>query len=141
LIGKVSAVFTDNEFHSVNIGLQRIAPRLAELTKRWVDARQSSAPLDLDILSDRDLAELGHFVVTLKPTDIGTFRTPSLRNVALTAPYMHDGSVPTLQKAVEQELYLRDSRAGRPLILTPREKADLVEFLESLTSSGALAPH
>jgi cytochrome c peroxidase len=89
-------------------------------------------------LSDRDMAELGHFVATLKPKDIGTFRTPSLRNVALTAPYMHDGSVRTLEDAVEHELYLRGSRAGRPLILTPSEKADLVEFLKALTSPGAL---
>jgi cytochrome c peroxidase len=138
LIGKDSALFTDNDFHSVNIGLQRIAPRLPELTKRLVDARQSGTSIDQAVLSDRDTAELGHFVVTLKPTDIGTFRTPSLRNVALTAPYMHDGSVPTLVDAVEQELYFRGNRAGRPLIFTPSEKADLVEFLKALTSPEAL---
>ena len=138
LIGRDSALFTDNDFHSVNVGLQRISPRLPELTKRLVEARRSGTPIDQVVLSDRDMAELGHFVVTLKPKDIGTFRTPSLRNVALTAPYMHDGSVPTLEDAVEHELYLRGSRAGRPLILTPSEKADLVEFLKALTSPGAL---
>jgi cytochrome c peroxidase len=139
LVGRNAALFTDNAFHSVSIGLQRIAPRLAELTKRLVATRQSGASIDQAILSDRDIAELGRFAVTLNPADIGTFRTPSLRNVALTAPYMHDGSVPTLQQAVERELYLRGSKAGHPLILTPSERADLVEFLKALTSPSARA--
>jgi cytochrome c peroxidase len=85
------------------------------------------------ILSDRDIAELGRFVVTLNPADIGKFRTPSLRNVAVTAPYMHDGSVATLSEAVDRELY-DHTQPGRPLILTPKEKQDLVRFLDSLTS-------
>ena len=75
-------------------------------------------------------------MVTLKPGDIGRFRTPSLRNVALTAPYMHEGSVPTLAEAVEREIYYRGLESGRPLVLTPQEKADLVAFLEALTSDG-----
>jgi cytochrome c peroxidase len=134
-----AALFTDNAFHSVSIGLQRIAPRLPELTKRLVTARHSGTRIDQAILSDRDVAALGRFAVTLNPADIGTFRTPSLRNVALTAPYMHDGSVPTLQEAVERELYFRGSKAGRPLILTPGERGDLVEFLKALTSPSARA--
>lgn len=132
-----AALFTDNAFHSLSIGLQRIAPRLPELTKRVVAARQSGLSIDRVILSDRDIAELGRFAVTLSPVDIGTFRTPSLRNVELTAPYMHDGSVATLQEAVERELYYRGSLAGRPLTLTPAEKSDLVEFLKALTSPNA----
>ncbi|MBV8806028.1 MAG: hypothetical protein JO042_13300 [Sinobacteraceae bacterium] len=93
------------------------------------------------ILTHPDIAELGRFVITLKPGDIGKFRTPSLRNVAVTAPYMHDGSVATLTEAVERELYVRNNRDGRPLILTPREKADLVEFLRALTSPAAVWRH
>ncbi len=50
------------------------------------------------------------FVVTLSPADIGKFRTPSLRNVALTAPYMHDGSVATLEEAIELEANYREPR-------------------------------
>jgi cytochrome c peroxidase len=131
------ALFTDNAFHSVNIGLQRIAPHLAELTTRLVNAKQSGANIDQTILSEDDLAELGRFAVTLKPADIGKFRTPSLRNVALTAPYMHDGSVATLREAVDIELYNRGTDAGRPLILRPQDKTDLVEFLQSLMSAMA----
>jgi cytochrome c peroxidase len=136
-IGLTEALFADNAFHSLSIGLQRIAPRLPELTKRVVAARQSGISIDRVILSDRDIAELGRFAVTLNPADIGNFRTPSLRNVELTAPYMHDGSVATLQEAVDRELYYRGNLIGRPLILTPGEKSDLVEFLKALTSPNA----
>jgi len=134
LIGTRSALLTDNAFHSLNIGSQKIGARLADLTTKLVRARQSAATLDDTILSQEDLAELGRFAVTLVPADIGKFRTPSLRNVALTAPYMHDGSIPTLDAAVDAELYRRGSQAGRPLILTPLERQDLVAFLKSLTS-------
>lgn len=134
VIGKTSALFTDNTFHSLSVGLQRIEQRLPELTTRLVYLRKHGANLDQTVLKEEDVAELGRFAVTLKPADIGKFRTPSLRNVALTAPYMHDGSVATLTEAVELEIYYRGAEAGRPLILTPAEKIDLVEFLNSLNS-------
>ena len=89
-----------------------------------------------ETLTPEDIAELGRFLVTKAASDIGKFRTPSLRNVALTAPYMHDGSVSTLEEAVELEIYYRGVAAGRPLILTPEEKKDLVAFLHALTSTG-----
>jgi hypothetical protein len=60
--------------------------------------------------------------------------------VALTAPYMHDGSVPTLAAAVKREVFYRGLEAGRPLVLTPQEKSDLVAFLEVLTSRGLPGP-
>lgn len=78
----------------------------------------------------------------LFPTSIKlkyAFKTPTLRDVALRAPYMHNGSIPTLEKAID--LYdrggiERPSRADliRPLGLTPREKDDLIAFLKTLTS-------
>jgi cytochrome c peroxidase len=72
----------------------------------------------------------------------GEFRVPSLRNVARTAPYMHDGSLATLADVVRHYSELNEERlhgyAGmrvlRPLRLSPEEKADLVAFLETLTS-------
>lgn len=139
-IGKRDALFADNQFHSLSIGLKRIEHRLPEITMRLVQARQQGANLDQTVLSNEDIAELGRFAVTLAPTDIGKFRTPSLRNVALTAPYMHDGSVATLEEAVEMEIYYRSAEAGRPLILTPIEKTDLVEFLKALTSPEIKIP-
>jgi cytochrome c peroxidase len=82
---------------------------------------------------DRGLIEVTH-----QAGDMGRFRVPTLRNVALTAPYMHDGSVANLEQVIDH--YAgggrgnphQDSRV-RPLSLTPQERADLVAFLQSLT--------
>jgi cytochrome c peroxidase len=131
-IGDNGAIFTDNEFHSLGIGMEKVAPRLAEIT-RYV-ARSTVEEIDQQIARDPELAALGRFVVSRKATDIGKFRTPSLRNVELTAPYMHDGSVATLEEAVNLEVYYRGVQAGRPLILTVGEKDELVAFLRALTS-------
>lgn len=84
--------------------------------------------------------------------DTGKFRTPTLRNIALTAPYMHDGSIPTLAEVIRSH-YARAGRAsmeyGQPNPLrseflqgfevTDQEVADLVVFLESLTDTAFIA--
>ncbi|HEX9627797.1 MAG TPA: cytochrome c peroxidase [Acidiferrobacterales bacterium] len=131
LIGKEHALLTDGKFHSIGVGMETIRGRLSELTARAVAAPR---PLDHVVLQDPELAQLGRFLVTHDPRDIGKFKTPSLRNVALTAPYMHDGSVATLEEAVEREIYYRGLTSGRPVVLTPDEKRELVSFLRSLTS-------
>ncbi|GEM44585.1 cytochrome-c peroxidase [Deinococcus cellulosilyticus] len=82
---------------------------------------------------DQGLARL-----TLKDEDIGKFKTPTLRNIALTAPYMHDGSKATLREAVEHynkggESNLNADPLMRPLGLTDDQIDDLVAFMESLT--------
>lgn len=133
-ITKTYALFTDGKFHNVGVGNSAIASRL-------VIVALEAAKLDAEtrfkrISTDAEIAQLGRFNVTLKPEDIGAFRTQSLRNVARTAPYMHDGSIKTLEEAVEQEIYYRSARNGRPIILTPNEKSDLVEFLRALDSEG-----
>lgn len=133
-IGSQDALFTDNKFHSLSVGLQKIEKRLPIITTRLISARQTSENIDQTIIGDDEIAELGLFAVTLNPNDIGKFRTPSLRNVAMTAPYMHDGSIETLEEVVEWETYYRNGDASRPLALTLEERADLVEFLKSLTS-------
>ncbi|MGA8092739.1 MAG: hypothetical protein WB823_00570 [Steroidobacteraceae bacterium] len=86
------------------------------------------------IATNREIASLGRFAVTLRPVDIGRFKTPSLRNVAVTGPYMHDGSVRSLLDAVELELYSRRDGEHRPIVLSEMEVDDIVEFLKSLTS-------
>jgi cytochrome c peroxidase len=82
--------------------------------------------------------DLGRGAVTLADRDYGTFRTPTLRNVAVTAPYMHDGSLGTLEEVVA--FYDAGGRPNpnldpilRPLALTDQEKDGLVAFLRSLT--------
>jgi cytochrome c peroxidase len=88
-------------------------------------------------------SDRGRYSVTGLAEDRGRFKTPSLRNVAMTAPYMHDGSIATLAEVVEH--YDRGGGANpgldseiRPLDLTPDEKTDLISFLEALTAEPPL---
>jgi cytochrome c peroxidase len=81
--------------------------------------------------------------VTKKAADMGRFRAPTLRNVAVTAPYMHDGSVPTLRAAVAH--YASGGKASpfrsarvRKFRLSSSETEDLLAFLESLTDQRFL---
>jgi cytochrome c peroxidase len=95
-----------------------------------------TAQLERLIATDENVAALGRFVVTLDPADMGKFKTPSLRNVVLTAPYMHDGSVRTLEEAVDLELYSRGT-VTYPIVVTRSEHADLLAFLAALSSPPA----
>ena len=124
--------FTDDKFHAAGVESARIAPRLPELVQ-VVAAVPPERVREL-IARDADVAALGRFLITKSPQDIGAFRTPSLRNVALTAPYMHNGGIGTLEAAVDYELYYRSILVGRPLVMTPEERADIVAFLRSLTN-------
>ncbi|MEM7051172.1 MAG: cytochrome c peroxidase [Acidobacteriota bacterium] len=89
---------------------------------------------------DYEKIDLGRFYVTLMPEDRGRFKTPSLRNVEITGPYMHDGRFDTLEAVVDFyveggiENRFQDERI-EPLDLSEDEQAALVAFLESLTSS------
>lgn len=84
-----------------------------------------------------EYADSGRAHITLNPNDVGKFKVPSLRNCEKTAPYMHDGSIPTLEAVVEHY-----SSGGKPhpnksglikaINLTPQEKTDLVNFLKAL---------
>lgn len=94
-----------------------------------------------DIGVSPEMRDRGRFTVTLDSTDMGAFRTPSLNGVAKSAPYMHDGSLPTLTSVVD--FYLTSSQLKRGadlsmkgLSLTAEERADLVAFLESLSVDG-----
>ena len=77
--------------------------------------------------------------VTGRPADRGKFKVPGLRNVQLTAPYMHDGSVATLAEVVDLYDQGGRQRRMRPLALSAREKADLIAFLASLTDPQFVA--
>lgn len=110
-IGERDALFTDQAFHNLGVGLD----------------------------PEGHLTDLGRFLLSRRDLDRGAFRTPSLRNVALTAPYMHDGSLKTLKEVVDFYVgggswnpYL--DKQIKPLThLSAQERADLVAFLESLT--------
>lgn len=99
---------------------------------------------DIGVAPAKGPPDPGRYEVTGEESDRGKFKTPSLRNVALTAPYMHDGSVATLEEAVE--LYDRGGEATPnkaewifPLGLSAEDKRALVTFLKTLTGANAEA--
>jgi cytochrome c peroxidase len=110
-----SPFFTDFEYHNLGVG--------------W----------------EKEKVDLGRYDVTKDKPDRGRFRTPSLRNVALTAPYMHDGSVASLDAVLT---YLEGGGGAnnyldekiKPFQLSPQERADLLAFLESLSSPFRYQP-
>ncbi len=93
---------------------------------------------NLGIGMNAEKPDLGRYEVTKEEKDRGAFKTPSIRNVALTAPYMHDGSLKTLLEVVEH--YNKGGIANpqlsdkmKKLELSPQDKEDLVAFMEACT--------
>lgn len=86
----------------------------------------------------------GTHAITGKDADMGRFRAPTLRNIAVTAPYMHDGSIATLDQVIDHYAAGGRARSARTsdlmpgFVVTPREKADLVAFLGALTDEQLL---
>jgi cytochrome c peroxidase len=95
---------------------------------------------NLGVGMDKPDPDLGRYAITMDEKDKGAFKTPTIRNVALSAPYMHDGSQKTLAEVVEwydkgghPNPWLNDRI--KPLKLTEQEKKDLVAFLEACTGA------
>jgi cytochrome c peroxidase len=97
---------------------------------------------NIGLFDEKKYIDKGRFEATGKKEDIGKFKVPGLRNVAVTGPYMHDGSFKTLEEVVDyysnpydrvpQPVNL-DTLLQSPIQFTKQEKEDLVEFLRSLT--------
>ncbi|MGH9691383.1 MAG: cytochrome-c peroxidase [Candidatus Acidiferrales bacterium] len=109
-IEKTYALFTDGKFHNTGAGLN----------------------------AEGDFTDPGRYGITKSQADTGAFKTPTLRNVALTAPYMHDGSLKTLKDVVDfyagggnPNPYL--DKEMKTIHLSGRDRRDLVAFLQSLT--------
>lgn len=99
--------FTDERYHNIGVGMDKPKP------------------------------DIGRYTITKKISDKGAFKTPTLRNIAASAPYLHDGSAKTLEDVIEfydkggiKNRHLSDEI--KPLNLTAKEKTDLVAFLKSL---------
>ena len=111
----VGANFSDEQFHNLGIGWDPSAKKHTDIG-RW-------APAPIGAKTDADL---------------GSFKTPTVRDIELTAPYMHDGSLKTLEEVVEH--YDKGGNPNpsldpdiKPLKLTKQESADLVAFMKALT--------
>jgi cytochrome c peroxidase len=97
--------------------------------------------MNIGIGMDKKNPDLGRYLVTGRNEDKGAFKTPTLREVEHSAPYMHDGSMKTLEDVVEhynkggiKNPYLSDRM--KPLNLSEQDKKDLVEFLKALSGEG-----
>jgi cytochrome c peroxidase len=147
VIEQTQALFTDNRFHNIGVGFKNIQGREEEIAGEFVKAKNAGADVDKTVLSDPDASELGRFAVSEDINTVGAFKTATLRNIELTAPYMHDGSQKTLEDMVN--FYNNGGRVNaddpfspflsggiRPLNLSKQQKSDLVEFLKALTSPG-----
>ena len=142
-VGPESALFTDGEFHNTGIGYYAtMRPAVDELDVLLAPGRSERVQTDLlKTTGTVQFRDLGRYEVTGLPADRWRYRTPTLRNVELTAPYMHDGSLASLRDVLE--FYNRggvpnevlDPRI-RPLGLSAAEIDDLLAFLLSLTGSN-----
>ena len=140
-VGAQHALFTDQAFHNVGVQARSDALRQRDLSVELVPAlRATLTPVEVARIGVADGADLGRQEVTRRSADARAFRTPSLRNVALTAPYMHDGSFATLEAVVDHYASggwpadpAQDARI-RPLALDPSDRSALLAFLRSLTS-------
>lgn len=150
-IGEQSALFTDNKLHNVGLGFIRsmsveqpeketmlVAPGL------YMDIAKSFR----DTVALTPLPDVGYYEITQHPDDRWKYRTPTLRNVALTAPYMHDGTMHDLETVIafynqggisqneNGSPNVTQSPLIKPLGLTELESNDLVAFLNTLNGDN-----
>ena len=132
--------FTDNDFHNIGIGILR--HRVGPLAQQAEHELAQGHPPDVDIAAiESEMSVLGRFLITKRQSDIAAFKTPDLRNVVVTGPYFHDGSMQTLWDVVDH--YNKGDGLNdpwldediQPLAMTEPEIDDLVAFLVALTSS------
>jgi cytochrome c peroxidase len=131
-------LFGDNRFH--NTGVAAGKQDFNDLATRAAQSAAAGSKAEIDKMAlETEFSDLGRFLVTQKREDIGGFKTPFLRDVLLTGPYMHDGSLETLWDVVEffnkggERNPFLDAEM-KPLGLTAGEVDDLVNFLGALTS-------
>jgi cytochrome c peroxidase len=142
----VGPAFTNDEFHDVGVPFL-VQPGRVDAGRHAGIKRLKADRLNLlgaysDDASGASATKTRH--VELQHANFGQFKTPSLRNVALTAPYMHDGRYATLQQVVRhysdldmERVHADGERLLRPLKLSDTEIDDLVAFLETLTAPEA----
>ncbi len=139
------ALFTDHLFHNIGVGINEMQEKLPEIASAFLKARAQGVDVDVAVLTNPDTSHLGRFAVTVDLSTMGAFKTPTLRNIAVTAPYMHDGSIATLRDVMVHYNNGGVSNEGdpvnaflsggiRPLNLTDGQIDDLVAFMEALTS-------
>jgi len=137
-----SALFTDHKFHNTGLGWERTM-----FPERNAYKVQLAPGIFVNVMGsllksfEPPQPDVGRYEVTIDPKDRWSYKTPILRNVALTGPYMHDGSLLTLEEVVE--FYNKggiDNENKSPLLaplkLDAEEKTALVAFMKTLTGDN-----
>jgi cytochrome c peroxidase len=142
------AAFTNGEFHDVGVPFLVAPGRVDSGRHEGIRLLRADRFNLLGPYSDdaSGASAVKTRTVELQHANFGQFKTPGLRNVALTAPYMHDGRYATLREVVRhysdldmERIHTHGEQLLRPLKLTETEIDDLVAFLESLTAPDATA--
>lgn len=141
-VSEKHALFADARFHNTGLGWARSNAPAARHTVQlapgvFIDVADQS----LASVSEPLQADMGRYEVTKRDADRWAYRTPSLRNVAITAPYMHDGSLATLEAVIDYYDRGGIDNPGKdaliaPLQLSRVDKQHLAAFLRTLTGDN-----
>jgi len=144
-VGEEHTLFTDQQLHNTGVGYVR-SMRREQPAEALVGPGHNLrlAPGVVDASSEAPPNDLGRYEVTLRPEDRWKFRTPTLRNITRTAPYMHDGSMASLDEVLNFYAgggFQNDSLdpALRPFEMSAGDKTALLAFLEALTGDNVTA--
>jgi cytochrome c peroxidase len=142
-LNKKFALFTDNSTHNTGVGYVEAMTKTPEQQRVQLAAGvyANVAAKLIEAVSTAKANDLGRYEVTQNPADRWQYKTPTLRNINLTAPYMHNGSLQSLQQVVA--FYNKGGVANdnldpliKPLQLSTEEADDLTAFLQTLTGSN-----
>jgi len=143
VIKQQHALFTDHKLHNTGIGYQHSMQPDPEQRQVWV-APGRQLTVDGNVVaeaSEKKPNDLGYYEITENPDDRWKYKTPTLRNIALTAPYMHNGSLSTLREVIE---FYNNGGVKNELLdpfiqtlnLSNTEIDNLVKFLHTLTGDN-----
>jgi len=142
-VSEKHALFTDNQLHNtglgwnISMGKEPESERILIAPGHYVSVKYATKIK----AGYKPVSDLGYYEVTQNPADRWRYRTPSLRNIALTAPYMHDGSLNNLEQVIafyNQGGFANETQSPliKPLNLSKTEINELVSFLKTLTGSN-----
>lgn len=143
VVNSEHALFTDNSLHNTGIGYAAAMGKTEDTQRVQVAPGEyvDVAAQLINSVSEIKPNDLGRYEITQNPDDRWKYKTPSLRNISLTAPYMHNGSLGTLRQVIE--FYNKGGIANenldtliKPLNLTAQDMDDLEAFLNALTGDN-----
>ncbi|MCI0664447.1 MAG: cytochrome-c peroxidase [Acidobacteria bacterium] len=134
--------FSDFKFHNIGVAAKdQNFTALARKARQLIAGGKNKIQVTDELALTEGFSELGRYIVTGQPRDIGAFKTSMLRDIELTAPYMHNGSEKTLLDVMKfynkgGEINPNLDGGMRPLKLTDPQLDDMVEFMKTLTSDS-----